>query len=228
MATCIANIHIGAPEQSAKLQRISASSLFLSLAMLIVVVLPCATGVAGSGCAELKQTAGTVSQLLADGNAAFEAGDIGKAQASWIKIRECASATSDWPKAVFNLGLLEHKRNNLRQAIRYFDEVLQSRPNDKEPGGNLMETNRNYSFRSALAISQCYEAMGVFGSALHYAWLAKTKYPYYSWCGTCNNNANFALNKRIAYLTLRGSRLHVWASMVLVGFFVFRWKVRKR
>ena len=121
-------------------------------------------------------------------------------------------------------GLLEYRRKNFRKAISYFDEVLQSHPNDREPGGNIMETNRNYSYRSALAISQCYEAMGGFGAALRYAWLAKTKYPYYSWCGTCYNNANFALNKRIAYLSVRVSRLQIWAGMLLFGFFAVRWK----
>jgi len=99
----------------------------------------------------------------------FEAGDIAKAEACWRKVRECATATPDWPKAVFNLGLLEYKRSNFRQAIAYFSEVLQAQPNDREPGGNLMQTNRNYTNRSALAISECYEAMGAYGSALHYA-----------------------------------------------------------
>lgn len=216
--------HVGVLTPRIEFQRISAHSMILSLTMLFVFVLPCGAAVTDSTCTELWQTAGTASQLLADGNAAFETGDIGRAEASWMKVRECASPTPDWPKAVFNLGLLEYRRNNLRQAITYFDDVLQSHPDDKEPGGNIMETNRNYSFRSAMAISQCYEARGAFGSALRYAWLAKTKYPYYSWCGTCYNSANFAVNKRIAYLTVRASRLHVWASILLLGFVVFRRK----
>jgi hypothetical protein len=87
-----------------------------------------------------------------------------------------------------------------------------------------METNRNYSNRSAMAISQCYEAMGQFSPALRYAWLAKTKYRYYSWCGTCYNSANFAMNKRIAYLALRVSRLHIWAGILVLGFVAIRWK----
>jgi outer membrane protein assembly factor BamD (BamD/ComL family) len=151
--------------------------MFLPLAILVIVALPCAATVAGPSCLELKLTAEAVSQLLADGNAAFETGDTAKAEVDWTKIRQCAPATPDWPKAVFNLGLLEYKRHNLRQAITYFSEVLQSHPNDKEPGGNIMETNRNYSYRSAVAISQCYEAIDAYRSALHYAWLAKTKYP---------------------------------------------------
>ena len=111
-------------------------------------------------------------------------------------------------------------------ALRYFDAVLEAHPNDKEPGGNLMQTNRNYSNRSAMAISECYEEMGQFRPALRYAWLAKTKYRYYSWCGTCISSANFAMNKRIAYLALRLSRVQIWAGFAVFGFVVLRWKKR--
>src|SRR5882762_2619840 len=92
-------------------------SILARLAMFVVFALPCAaTGVTPAN-PEPKQTNGAISQLLADGNAAFEAGDIAKAAACWGKVRECATATPDWPKAVFNLGLLEYKRSNFRQAI---------------------------------------------------------------------------------------------------------------
>jgi len=137
-----------------------------------------------------------------------------------MKIRECGATTPAYPKALYNLGLLAFKEKDFQQAIRYFEEVLRSHPNDKEPGGSLMETNRNYSFRSALGISECYEATGEFRAALHWAWLAKTKYPFYSWCGTCSSGANFALNKRIGYLVLRASRLQLWGSTLLLAFVV--------
>jgi len=176
------------------------------------------------GCLEPNGTSEAVRQLLADGNVAFEAEDTTKAEAAWLKIRECAPATPEWPKAVFNLGLLESKRNNFPKAITYFDEVLQSHPNDQEEGGSLMETNRNYSHRSALAISNCYESMGSFAPALRYTWLAKTKYRYYSWCGTCLRSANFGVNKRIAYLAMRASRVHIWAGMLLFALVALRWK----
>jgi len=197
--------------------------MLLPVLMLVLVVLPCAA-TESLPCPTPKPTPQAISKQLDEGNAAFEAGDISKAEKQWTEIRKCASGTSDWPKAVFNLGLLEYRRNHLRQAITHFDEILQSHPNDREPGGNIMETNRNYSFRSALAISECYETMGEFSSALRYAWLAKTKYRYFSWCGTCYNSANFAVNKRIAYLVVRVSRLHIWAGMLLLGFVGFRWK----
>jgi tetratricopeptide (TPR) repeat protein len=201
-------------------------SAVLPLVTLILVALPCAAIENRTTCSEQRPTPEGVSRQLEEGNVAFEAGDIAKAEARWTEIRECAPSSLEWPKAVFNLGLLEYRRHNFPEAISYFDAVLQSHPNDKEPGGNLMQTNRNYSNRSAMAISECYEAMGQFSPALRYAWLAKTKYRYYSWCGTCISSANFAMNKRIAYLALRVSRLHILAGILVVGFIVIRWKKR--
>jgi len=86
-----------------------------------------------------------------------------------MKIRECSPTTAAYPKALYNLGLLEFKEKDFQQAIAYFEELLHSHPNDKEPGGSLMETNRNYSFRGALGISECYEEMGEFRPALRRA-----------------------------------------------------------
>jgi tetratricopeptide (TPR) repeat protein len=192
--------------------------------MLILVALPCTATEDRTVCPKEKPTPEALSKQIEEGNSAFEKGDATNAELRWAEIRECAPDSSEWPKAEFNLGLLEYRRNNFPQAISYFQAVLQSRPNDKEPGGNLMETNRNYSNRSAMAISQCYEAMGQFSPALRYAWLAKTKYRYYSWCGTCYNSANLAMNKRIAYLALRVSRLHIWAGILVLGFVAIRWK----
>ena len=201
-------------------------SVSLPLVMLILVGVPCAVSQPQTTCPERGPTPEELSKQLGEGNTAFETGDTTKAEARWKEIRECASGTLAWPKAVFNLGLLERQRRNFPKAISYFHAVLQAHPNDKEPGGNLMQTNRNYSNRSAMAISECYEEMGQFRPALRYAWLAKTKYRYYSWCGTCISGANFAMNKRIAYLVLRASRLHIWAGILVVGFIVIRRKKR--
>jgi tetratricopeptide (TPR) repeat protein len=222
------HMHVALPEITTP--STSAHALFLVVAVILICDLSWAAAVADiATCPEPTRRNEVPAALLADGNAAFEAGDLAKAEARWKQIRECAGATAGWPKAVFNLGLLEYRRKNFRQAITYFDEILQSRPDDKEPGGNIMETNRNYSHRSALGISQCYEAMGAYDSALRYALLAKTRYRYYSWCGTCSDSARFTLNKRIAYLTARASHVHIWATMLLVGLFGYKkWKVKKR
>ena len=41
-----------------------------------------------------------------------------------------------WPKAVFDLGPSEERRKNFSRAVSYFDAVLKSHPNGKEPGSN--------------------------------------------------------------------------------------------
>jgi len=131
-------------------------SQFIILAIVSAPLLVVRCSAAMPSCAEL-QASEAVSQLLDQGNAAFDAGDRGTARASWMKIRECSPTTAAYPKALYNLGLLEFKEKDFQQAIAYFEELLHSHPNDKEPGGSLMETNRNYSFRGALGISECYE-----------------------------------------------------------------------
>src|ERR1035441_2117325 len=87
-------------------------------------------------------------------------------------LRNGLKPCSTW--ASLNTGATISRRPSA--TLRQFSNLARM---TKEPGGNLMETNRNYSNRSAMAISQCYEAMGQFSPALRYAWLAKTKYRYY-------------------------------------------------
>lgn len=198
----------------------------LSVILLSPVAQPRAETEYRTTCPRERPAPEALSKQLEDGAAAFEAGDMAEAEVRWTEIRECAPGALEWPKAVFNLGLLEYRRYNFPRAITYFDAVLQARPDDKEPGGNLMQTNRNYSNRSAMAISECYEAMGQFGPALRYAWLAKTKYRYYSWCGTCYGSASVAMNKRIAYLVIRTLRLHIWAGLLVVGI-VMIWRKKR-
>jgi tetratricopeptide (TPR) repeat protein len=167
-----------------------------------------------------------LAALLKSGNDAFESGELDRAESSWQAVSRC-NASSDWPKAVYNLGLLRFKQRDYPSAIRYFEAVLQSKPNDRELGTSIMETNRNYSYRSALAISECYQQMRSYREALRYAWLAKTKYPYYSWCGTCHQAANTALNMRIAYLTLQASKYYVLSIVLIGGYFFIRRRTGK-
>jgi len=141
--------------------------------------------------------------LLAAGNAFYESGDKARAIEVWQRIISEPHRTSEWPKAMYNLGLGEQKRGNFRQAMKYFDLLLESHPNDKEPGQNIMEVYRNYSHRSALQLSLCYEKIGDLNNALRYARLAKTSYPYHSWCGTCIYLDTREVDKRIAYLLAR-------------------------
>lgn len=143
------------------------------------------------------------SALVGAGNAFYELKEPVRAEKAWTEASHCPQNLSSWPKAVYNLGILESERRNYQKAIGDFQLVLASHPNDKEPGGNLMEIYRNYSHSSALEISYCYEGMGDYNNALKYALLAKNRYPYYSWCGTCLASESLRLKQRITYLSIR-------------------------
>ena len=168
-----------------------------------------------------------LTRLLESGNQAYESGDLAKAESSWETITQCPGSNPDWPKAMFNLGLLKLRLADYSGAIANFEAVLNSHPNDREPGDSVMQTNRNYSYRSSLEISACYEQMGNYREALRYARLAKTRYRYYSWCGTCYQSAASALNRRIAYLTFQVSKYYVLSIALLGGFVFIRYKTNK-
>jgi tetratricopeptide (TPR) repeat protein len=162
----------------------------------------------------------SADKLLDAGNAFYAAGDMEQAKKSWLEVRSRSQTLPAWPKAVHNLGILEREQGHYVEAISYFSEILQSHPNDTEPGESIMQVYRNYSHRSALQISLCYEKMWQNRKALHYARLAKTQYPYLSWCGTCLASERFAVNTRIGYLALKAYGIPVILVAGLAGFVV--------
>ena len=129
---------------------------------------------------------------------------------------------------MYNIGLTKHRFGDPAEAIPYFEKVLASHPNDKEPGANLMEVYRNYSYYSAVGISECYQQMGNYREALHYARLAKNRYPYQSWCGTCIQQANWHLDKRIAYLSARVSAPYAVTVLFVSGMVELRRRNKRK
>jgi tetratricopeptide (TPR) repeat protein len=196
---------------------LTANKVLASIAALLFTIVLTPRAANALICAPTDQASKKAAQLLRDGNQFYEVGDLKQAEASWLEVQQCYRSSTDWPKAVFNLGLLRYREKRYSEAIAYFNEVLQSHPNDKEPGRSTMETNRNYSHRSAVAISECYEEMGSYWHALRWACLARNSYRYYSWCGTCSQGARLALDRRIAYLTMRTFRLHYLVGTLLLG-----------
>jgi len=168
--------------------------------------------------------------LVGAGYGFYQLGEVSRAERAWLDAAKCPHNDPSWPKAASNLGILERDRKNYRKAIDYFQAVIESHPDDKEPGGSLMETYRNYSHSSAMALSECYEKMGDFRSALDYVQLAKSRYPYYSWCGTCLASESRRINARIAYLSVaryRSAELVVLLLLLGTGYRLRSRHIRK-
>jgi tetratricopeptide (TPR) repeat protein len=116
-------------------------------------------------------------------------------------------------KARFNLGVTYGALGKYNEAIAEYEKVLTSGVDDAELGGELMETNRNYRHRSCLHIAGCYQALGDNQKSLEYALLAKQKYPYTTWCGTCEQEAKAELNE---YLVNRAFAARNYGVLVSV------------
>ena len=164
---------------------------------------------------------------LESGIDAYGRRDFERAEADWLAATKCSKSAPSWPKAIFNLGLVQMERKNYPRAIAYFEQVIQSHPNDAEPGSHLMQTNQNYSHRSALEISVCYENMGDYRKALEFARLAKNRYTYVSWCGTCQMTDRRQLQARIAYLNMRVTGGYV-LSVLVFGGVIIGWRRHKK
>jgi hypothetical protein len=162
--------------------------VFVSLA----VVLGCRRAMAGDD--------GVAGQLVQWGNDAHEAGDPDEALRQWERVMAQFPHTSAWGMAVFNSGVVHRQLGHFGEAIALFEQLLSSRVNDMDPGEELMETNRNYRHRACVGISACYEQQSDPAGALRYARLARDRYPFQSWCGTCMREANAAVRERIEQL----------------------------
>jgi len=124
-----------------------------------------------------------------------------------------------WPKAVYALGLRKERLGDYSGAILYFQDVIGSHPNASRTyvSQDVMEDYRNYSNYSAIQISACYERLENYRSALYWAWLARFRYRYVSWCSTCEKQAVSRTNKRIASLSAQVAAPYSLAFLLAGG-----------
>jgi hypothetical protein len=147
-------------------------------------------------------------ELLNEGCFLFESKFYKEAIEVWEEVYYDYKGTTSWGKATYNIGLGYLCMEEYEEAIPYFEEILESDVDDLEPGQCVMEAYRNYRYKSCLQISYCYERLEDLDTALKYSILARDKYPYQSWCGTCQMYEDESLNYQIKRLTL----LKKWES----------------
>jgi hypothetical protein len=135
------------------------------------------------------------SAFAEEGNVAFEAGDPEGALARWAVVVVHYPRTRAWGVAVFNSGLAHRRQGRQAEAVAAFEMLLPSGVNDLEPGGNLMETYRNYRHSACVEIAGCYEDAGDYPAALRYLDLARNRYPFESWCLTCSMEVREELDR---------------------------------
>ena len=107
------------------------------------------------------------------------------AAALYKKAGEITQDKRLWGISAFNQGALLREAGYGQAAAKVLLGLIESDVNDQDPGGNLMETYRNYRNRAARLIADSYRDRG--NLPMLYYWRYKTAqlYPYQSWCGTC-------------------------------------------
>jgi tetratricopeptide (TPR) repeat protein len=139
-------------------------------------------------------------EIFDQGIGHHERGEHESALEKWYLLYRFSNDLQTWGKATYNMGIEYFCLERYEDAIYYFQEVLNSSVDDKEPGSHIMETNRNYHHWSCTKIADCYERMEEFDKALEYMILSTEEYTYYSWCGTCAESQWRYLEDRISQL----------------------------
>ncbi|HEX8312310.1 MAG TPA: hypothetical protein VF614_13395 [Chthoniobacteraceae bacterium] len=84
--------------------------------------------------------------------ALFQVKDYSKAEEAFRALRAEELPISAWGMVCNNLGTLKVQKK-YREAIEVFNSVLDSDVNDRDPGGHLMESFRNYKHKAAIQIA---------------------------------------------------------------------------
>jgi tetratricopeptide (TPR) repeat protein len=119
----------------------------------------------------------------------YQAGRVEEGVAGWEQVIARYPGSSAWGVALFNTGLDLREQHRYPEAIARFETLLASRLDDAAGTGNLMRTSQNYHHNACLQLSHCYESLGDRAAALRYAILARDRYHFVTWCGTCQLDA---------------------------------------
>jgi len=125
----------------------------------------------------------TPSQLLEQANTHFNANEYQQAAEIYRSIIASKPDTPLLAKAIYNLGMTQQAMGQHREAIATYQQIFNLTVDDREPGGHIMETYRNYRPNAMWQIGQCHYALGEYRQALDAIEKNKSLYPFQSWCG---------------------------------------------
>jgi len=135
--------------------------------------------------AEKTNKKSQASELLKMANEAYKEKNYDRAVKLWGQIQTNYKGANEWPKAVYNTGIILKEQKRFDEAIEIFKELLASDVNDTEPGAGIMEAYRNYRPKAQWETGDCLLAKGDYAGALEAYQLTEQRHPFRSWCGTC-------------------------------------------
>ena len=108
--------------------------------------------------------------------------------------------TKLWGDAQYSVGLILQNQKKYDEAIAAFNAIFSSKVNDYALVEGSSEDCKNYRFKSAMRVSECYESKNELASALEFARKATTQYLFVSYCSTCQKQTRESASKRVAEL----------------------------
>lgn len=138
--------------------------------------------------------------LLERGLRFYNAGDYARALSLLQKVCTQFPNSGSYGDAQYAVGLILHKQGKYTEALAEYQKIFDSKVNDQLIDTEKSDDYKNYRHRTALRMSECYEAGQDFARALSYAEMARDRYPYLSYCKNCMRETREALEKRIEML----------------------------
>lgn len=119
----------------------------------------------------------------------------------WMR-RLCAEfpGTKLWGDGQYSVGLILQDQKKFDEAIATFEAIFPSQVNDYQLEEGSSEDCKNYRYKAALRISECYESKKELARALEFARKAKGQYAYVSFCSLCQQQTRGFTDKRVAEL----------------------------
>jgi tetratricopeptide (TPR) repeat protein len=108
--------------------------------------------------------------------------------------------TTAYGDAQYDIGLILHELKKYSEAIPEYEKIFTSQANDYQPEPESSESPKNFRFKSAMRISECYEELKDYTRALEYALLARDRYKFIGFCQLCLETVKNQLAARIVKL----------------------------
>ena len=154
-------------------------SVYLSLAISTIIFV------------SVFSTFGQNKDILEEANQLYAAKQYTQAGAAYQKLLGEVSDAPTKAKIIFNLGMTYQQLGQYDKAIETFQQIFTMDVNDREPGGNIMQAYRNYRPSAQWEIGNSLFAKGDYEGALAAYRTTREKYPFRSWCGTCQQSIEY-------------------------------------
>ena len=138
--------------------------------------------------------------FLERGLRAYRRKELPEALTLYRKVCVEYPTSSAYGDAQYSIGYLLQEQQKYDEAVAEYSKLFSSSVNDYAANPEDSDDFRNYRYRAAIRISECYEAKHDLPQALKYAELARDQYKFLSYCKNCLRETQEKLTHRIEQL----------------------------